>query len=98
MTAMPVPEAAMDKYDSAIPGKNNIRFSGKILAMKPETESGAMQGLTDGYLRAGIFPPDAGHHPAPGGAIDNIGHVPATNIPLPPLISESALMHGFFVW
>jgi hypothetical protein len=39
---MPMPEASMNKQDSAVPRKDHIRSAGQIGAMKPEPQAKAM--------------------------------------------------------
>ena len=42
--------------------------------MQAVAETGSMESFAENKLGLGIFAPDAGHHPASGGFVDDIGH------------------------
>lgn len=71
---MPMPETAMNEYHGLVLGENQIRFPGEIFDMQAVAETGSMESFAENKLGLGIFAPDAGHHPAPGGFVDDIGH------------------------
>lgn len=58
---MPVPKAAMHKDDSAAFRQHNVRLSGQILAVEPETISELMQERADLSFRRCVGRMDATH-------------------------------------
>jgi hypothetical protein len=58
---MLVPEATMNKYDSRIPGQNEIRPSFEIAAMQTETQTCAVQAATQNALGTRVRAPYARH-------------------------------------
>lgn len=64
----------MDKDYGLVLRENQIRFPREILDMQAVAETGSMESFAENKLGLGIFAPDAGHHPASGGFVDDIGH------------------------
>jgi len=71
---MTVPETAVDEDNRLVLRENQIRLAGKVFGMKPVAEAPLVQGFTDQHFGFGILAPDARHHPAAGGRINNIRH------------------------
>jgi len=71
---MTVPEAAVDKADSAMLGKDQIRPSGQPLVMQSVAESARMQRLAQRQLWPGILAPDASHHSRPCRLVNDVRH------------------------
>ncbi len=61
---MAVPEAAMHEHHLTQLGKNQIRFAGKVFAMKPEAEAHTMSHASHGHLRRGVNSFDCPHNAA----------------------------------
>jgi len=72
-TFVPVPEATVHENNSTVPRKDQVRFSGQF-SLQSVTQASAVQVFSYDQLRLGVLAPDAGHHSASGGSIDNIGH------------------------
>lgn len=66
MEVVPVPGAAVYKYDRVEATQNKIRLARKILDVKPESKPRRMQTAADLEFRLRVFAPDTGHHPAAG--------------------------------
>ncbi len=58
---MPVPEAAVDEDNLAVPGKNDIGAAGKVLAMKSKPVTALMQNRPDDKFRPRILAANAAH-------------------------------------
>lgn len=67
-----VPETAVYKYTGLQARQYNIRLSGKIRAMKPETESVGMQEPAHQHFGLGVLPPYGRHHSRPPGGINYV--------------------------
>ena len=73
---MPVPEAAVYKYTGPQPGQYNVRLSGKVRAMKPESESVGMQKPAHQHFGLRVLPPYGRHHARPAGGINYVHFAP----------------------
>jgi hypothetical protein len=51
---VPVPEAAVHKNDCPPSGEHDVRFSGKVFAMKTESETHFIMNGADANLRRGV--------------------------------------------
>lgn len=71
---MPMPEAAIHKYDSPAPGKNQIGLTGQILYMEPIPQSESMQRSSNQQFRLCISAFYGSHVPAAGHRIMNVSH------------------------
>lgn len=69
---VPMPEAAVYKYTGPQPRQYNVRLSGKVRAMKPETESVGMQKPAHQHFGFGVLPPYGRHHSRPAGRINYV--------------------------
>lgn len=69
-----MPETAIDENYCAIAGENNIWFAGEVFGVEPETESVPVEKTSYVVFGFSVFPPDTGHHPAPGFFIYNVCH------------------------
>lgn len=58
---MPMPEAAVDQNNFAVPRQHHIGPSGKVLAVEPETIPQPMQQRPDRNFRLGVPAADAAH-------------------------------------
>lgn len=56
-----VPETAMDKYDSAQPGKGQVRLTWKIATVQREAQSQPMKVAANHQFGRGILTPDPSH-------------------------------------
>ena len=66
--------------------------------MDPVSKPAAEQDLADQYFRPGVSATDAGHHPAPFLAADNIGHqASSTALGVAPFLSL-AISSGSGCW
>ena len=74
MASMTVPEATIHNNKRLVFRKDHIGFSRNIFYMKSKAVAECMQPLSDKNLWTSIFCFDAGHHPAPGCFIYDIGH------------------------
>ena len=83
MAIMHVPKTTMNKNYSPIFWKNYIRLARHVLGMKTKTKAVAMQDAANQQFRLRIFSPDAGHHPASGGLVDDISHAGASSGTMP---------------
>lgn len=72
---MVVPETAMYPDQRMMFWEDQIRFAGKVPALKPEAEAACMQSLADDQLRLGIPPPDCRHIAASGGGVMDISQL-----------------------
>lgn len=71
---MPMPETAMDEDRQPMFGKDEIRPSGQILAMEPETQPDAVCGATHAQLRTGVLAPNPRHIGAAPHRVELIDH------------------------
>lgn len=71
---MPMPITSMNYNQSSIRWEYNIRFSRNILGMESISKAKSMKPFPYKQLRAGVFRPDARHHPAASRLINNINH------------------------
>ena len=55
---MTMPKAAMDENDGAASGKDQVRSTGQIGAMQPETETSSMEATPNNHLRLGVAATD----------------------------------------
>ena len=67
-----VPETAVYKYTGLQARQYNIRLSGKVCTMKPETESVGMQEPAHQHFGLGVLPPYGRHHSRPAGGINYV--------------------------
>ena len=58
---MRMPETAVDKYNFAVSGKNHIRFTRKVFAMKRITITQTMDYRADKYLWTSVLVTDLRH-------------------------------------
>lgn len=72
--AVAVPEAAMNLDDGSPPREHDVRASGKVTCMDPETKSPCVKPAPEQHLGAGVLAADAGHHPRPGFLVDDVRH------------------------
>jgi hypothetical protein len=61
MTTMPMPEAAVNEYDRAVLGKDEIRAARQFASLQAEAETEGMQSAADDQFRSRIAPPDTAH-------------------------------------
>lgn len=59
---MAVPEAAIHEDRSAILWQDDIRLSGQVLAVEPESITPRVEPLADNHFGPGILAPDTRHH------------------------------------
>ncbi|HET8635557.1 MAG TPA: hypothetical protein VFL96_01775 [Acidobacteriaceae bacterium] len=64
----------MDEHCRPISGKYDVRPTREARASQPISETSGMERMTHKPLQLGIGAADAGHHPAAGRMIDDIGH------------------------
>lgn len=69
-----MPEAPVNEYNSLTTGENQIRLAGQTTAAKSVSQALCMQGLSQKEFRGCVFAPDARHHAAARGHINNVGH------------------------
>ena len=67
VTAMAVPETAVNEDHSVAPAEYKVRFAGKVLPVQPKPESAPVKRGSNCQLRSGVLAFDTGHHPAPDG-------------------------------
>jgi hypothetical protein len=72
-----MPEAAMHEDSCPVLWENHVRFSWNIIRMQAITETLCMQGVPDLQFGFRVLCPDAGHHPAPGGLVDDVRQRPS---------------------
>lgn len=58
---MPVPEAAMHKYDNPPARKNDVRGAGQLIIMQAVSEPTPMQQFSNYHLRLGVAPWNTRH-------------------------------------
>lgn len=58
---MPMPEAAVDKDHQSMSGKHDIRLTGKVRSVEPETVTHSMKQLPDPEFRTRVLAPNTGH-------------------------------------
>lgn len=73
---MLVPEAAVYKYTGPQPRQYNVRLSGQVCTVKPETESVGMQKPAHQHFGFGVLPPYGRHHLRPAGGINYVHLAP----------------------
>ena len=74
MAVMPVPKTAMHKNHCPVTRQNDIRLSWQFADMQPEAEPVPVQETAHQFFGLRVAAAYAGHHPAAGCRIDNIGH------------------------
>jgi hypothetical protein len=62
MTGMSMPETAVCKNDSLVPGKYHVRFSREVPVMEFIPEAQLVKALSENHFRLRIFALDTGHH------------------------------------
>jgi len=83
MTAMAVPEAAMDEHNTPVPRQYNVWSPWQVRTMETVTEAGSEQSLPHSEFRLRIPAPDRRHVPAAGGGRRFKRRTPATHRTLP---------------
>lgn len=71
---VPMPKTAMHKNHCPVTRQNDIRLSWQFADMQPEAEPVPVQETSHQLFRLRVAAAYAGHHPAAGCRIDNIGH------------------------
>lgn len=71
---MPVPKAAMNENHCPVTRQDDIRLAGQFADMQAKTESLAVQETAHQFFGLRVVAAYAGHHPAAGCRIDNVGH------------------------
>ncbi len=71
---MAVPETPVYEKDRMIFGKNKVRMTGDFRVVKPVAESLSVKTFPDKNFRLCVSGPDAPHHAASGGFVDDIYH------------------------
>jgi hypothetical protein len=61
---MPMPEAAVDEHHASPGRKHNIRSSGQVFSVQPETIPDFVEHRSYQKLRSGVPPADTGHYAA----------------------------------
>lgn len=56
-----MPEAAVHEYDRIVPRQNDVRLTGKILAMEAEAVAQRVEEGSDANLRLGVLPSYRSH-------------------------------------
>lgn len=69
-----MPEAAVHEDHGMVLWKDQIRLAGKV-PVDPVTQAHAVQVATYNQFRFGVFPSNAGHHPAARCRIDDVCHL-----------------------
>lgn len=72
-TFVTMPEATMDENDCIVPREHKVWFSGKV-PMQTEAQACLMQKTANSKLWSRVLAANAGHHPASGCLVDDIGH------------------------
>jgi len=75
MTTVSMPKTATYKDYSMVTWKDNVWFAGEVFDVQTVSEPVAVEDATYMVFGFGIFPPDAGHHPAPGFLVYNVSHL-----------------------
>jgi len=75
---VPMPETAVNEYDGLTARKYQIRFTRQVASMKAIPETPGVKATTNEHFGRGVFPPNARHHPASGGGVDDISQRAAT--------------------
>jgi hypothetical protein len=60
---MPMPKTSVNEHDGFPAGKNNVRRTGKILAMQAKPQPQCVQLAPHDYLWLGVALTHSGHHP-----------------------------------
>ena len=68
-----MPEAPVHKYDSAMLLENKVRLARK-LPVQTKSQARFMQKAANHQFRLRVLATYAGHHPAAGFLVDDIGH------------------------
>jgi hypothetical protein len=63
---MPVPKAAMHKYDRAIVGQNDVWTAGKIALVQGVSQAAGMEIPPDSEFGLSVSTLDSRHHPRAG--------------------------------
>ena len=71
---MLVPKAAMDENGMLVFRKNDIRFSGQVISIKPEPISLVMQERANSFFGFGVLVSNTCHHFTAFGFGHNVGH------------------------
>lgn len=69
---MPMPETAVYKYTGLQPRQYNIRLSGKVCTVQPETVSIGVQETAHQHFGLRVLPPYGRHHSRPAGGINYV--------------------------
>ena len=69
-----VPETAMHKNNRFPFRQDEVGFARQALVVQPEPEALCVEKAADLQFGLGVLAPDAGHHPASGRRIDDVGH------------------------
>jgi hypothetical protein len=75
MTCVSMPETTTNKYYRMVTWEDYVRFAGQCFDVQTVSEPVAVEDTTYMVFGFGIFPPDAGHHPAPGFLVNNVSHL-----------------------
>jgi hypothetical protein len=76
-TGVAVPEAAVDKYDGTLTGKDEVWAAGKLCDVEPITKAATMEGTPDKHFRFGVPAFDAAHVETPLLECQYVHRVPA---------------------
>lgn len=67
-----MPEAAIDKDDSTVPGKDDVWATGETADVKAVPEPPSVELASDQHLGLGVASPDSRHHSAARLGVDDI--------------------------
>lgn len=74
MAVVSVPEASVNKDNSAKSRKHHVRFSWQFPVVKLESQTSGVQPPPDKQLWLCVLSPDPGHDPAALSLADNVRH------------------------
>jgi len=69
-----MPEASVYFDNCLVPGQHKIRATRKALNVESKSQARTVQIAADETFRNGVLAADSRHHPASGGAVDDISH------------------------
>lgn len=75
VTAVSMPETAMDEQHGVPLGEHHVGLSGKG-SVNSETKASRVKGLAEEDFRLRVLSPDAGHHPASYFRRNDVSHLP----------------------